>query len=135
MNSLPPDVEVVIRNAFNGQGSPEGWESLASVGSRLRILDSSFSPQKYGFSKFVDFLKELPHLVELRRDDKSFPPVYYGRLVIGSVGKAASTSRGARVTPRLQIHPSYDVPFWKYAYIPTRNDTLQELAEKALKEN
>ena len=132
MNTLPPDVEVLVRTAFNGQGTPDGWEPLAAVGSRLRLLDSSFSPQKYGFLKFVDFLKELHHLVELRRDDKSYPPVYYGRLLLGSSVKPTSSVSAQR---RISLSPSGDVPFWKYAYIPTRSDTLRELAEKALREN
>src|SRR5438094_495196 len=96
MNTLPPDVEVLVRTAFNGQTTPDGWEPLAAVGSRLRLLDSSFSPQKYGFPKFVDFLKELHHLVELRRDDKSYPPVYYGRLLLGSSVKPTSSVSAQR---------------------------------------
>lgn len=134
MNTLPPDVEVLIRSAFNGQGTVDGWEPLASVGSRLRLLDASFSPEKYGFSKLVEFLKELPHLVELRRDDKSYPPVYYGRLVLGSPAGTALAGASQRQPRHQPSSKGNDLPFWKCVYIPTRSDTLKELADKALAE-
>jgi hypothetical protein len=134
MDSLPSDVEVLIRSAFNGQETPDGWEPLARIGTRLRALDSSFSPDKYGFDRFVDLLREMPHLVELKKDDKHRPPVYYGRLLLGAVPSTSPPRPIQRPQVRVSLKPN-DLPFWKYAYIPTRNDTLEELATLALKEN
>jgi len=134
MNTLPPDVEVLVKSAFTGHGSPDGWEPLAQIGSRLRLYDSSFSPQKYGFPKFVDFLRELPHLVELKRDDEPRPPVYYGRLLLGASSTPTASTPNHRAQRQVTAGKNVDLPFWKYAYIPTRSDTLKELAEKALPE-
>src|SRR5207249_3606803 len=73
--------------------------------------------------------------VELKRDDESHPPVYYGRLLLGSSAKPAGSVIAQQPQRRMTVFPIGDVPFWKYAYIPTRSDTLRELAVKALAEN
>lgn len=58
----------LLRKALENCVQEDGWATLSSVGSTLRILDSSFDHRTYGCSNLRTLIGKFPDFLEIREE-------------------------------------------------------------------
>jgi len=133
MGPLPRNLEQLIGDVFAASTHEDGWMPLAAAGQQLRKMDPSFSPQKYGYARLLDLLKDADHLIELQKDASFTPPAYYGRRHVGPAVRGEP--QRSRSPKKVAVSSSAPIPIWQYVNVDTTHDPLRKLAARALPED
>jgi len=67
VDNIPPDLNTILRTAFELAVADDGWAHLSSLGTRLRQLDPGFDPRTYGHKQLLLLVQGHPEIFELRK--------------------------------------------------------------------
>jgi len=57
-----PELKKLIIEAIKSASEEDGWANLGGVGSCINLINSSFDPRNFGFSKLGKLIRSLDYI-------------------------------------------------------------------------